>query len=523
MTTATAGRTSSIRQPTDEEWYDLRVALLLAVREMPYLTAVLYNLHPLAAPGLGTMGVDARWRLYVDFEFAKANWTRQEFAAVLLHEANHVLRKHSGRADIHGVTAAPDRFRWNIAGDIGINDDLSECFEASAASTQLALPEGGVRSSTFGFDTGLTTEAYYELLGSKMPNPTCDGSCADDSEPGGGDGGAPGDGSPGESDGDGGEGSGGSAGEDDADGNGEAGGSGGGDGQGSDSASGASGAGGSSDPSSGNCDGTCSASKAVCGSGSGGNRLPVESGDQSIDGIDGIGEQEADLVRRAAAIKIREAAASEGSKSRGTVPAGLRRWAEETLAPPQVDWRKQLNGAVRRALNWAMGKVDYTYRRPSRRTPPGGILRPSMQQPKPQVVTVLDTSGSMSEDDIAAALAEVEGICTKAGVRGRDHRLMCVDAASYGLQPVKSAKDVTISGGGGTDMRIGIDAAVDLNPRPDVIVVMTDGYTPWPEVAPVGCKVVVVIIRPGHTATMGREGLDVPEWAEVAIVDSDPR
>ena len=39
----------------------------------------------------------------------------------------------------------------------------------------------------------------------------------------------------------------------------------------------------------------------------------------------------------------------------------------------------------------------------------------------------------------------------------------------------------------------GIDAAERLKPRPEVLVVITDGYTPWPEQPPKQMKTVVLL------------------------------
>ncbi len=63
-------------------------------------------------------------------------------------------------------------------------------------------------------------------------------------------------------------------------------------------------------------------------------------------------------------------------------------------------------------------------------------------------------------------------------------------------------------GGGGTDLRVGLDAA--QHQRPDVVVVLTDGYTPWPEQAPKQGRVVIVDL-------VGSQ--QFPEWAEVIRVD----
>ena len=45
-------------------------------------------------------------------------------------------------------------------------------------------------------------------------------------------------------------------------------------------------------------------------------------------------------------------------------------------------------------------------------------------------------------------------------------------------------------------MCVGIDAAMKCKPKPDAIVVFTDGYTPWPE-QPVGAKIIAVLVEEG--------------------------
>ena len=40
----------------------------------------------------------------------------------------------------------------------------------------------------------------------------------------------------------------------------------------------------------------------------------------------------------------------------------------------------------------------------------------------------------------------------------------------------------------------GIDAAMELRPRPSVVIVLTDGYTPWPAAAPRAATVVVGLL-----------------------------
>src|SRR5437764_1272375 len=55
--------------------------------------------------------------------------------------------------------------------------------------------------------------------------------------------------------------------------------------------------------------------------------------------------------------------------------------------------------------------------------------------------------------------------------------------------------DVQLTGGGGTDMRVGITAATRARPAPHVIVVLTDGDTPWPD-EPTRARLVCAVISP---------------------------
>ena len=43
-------------------------------------------------------------------------------------------------------------------------------------------------------------------------------------------------------------------------------------------------------------------------------------------------------------------------------------------------------------------------------------------------------------------------------------------------------------------MRVGIATAASQKPRPDLIVVFTDGETPWPETAPPGSLVIAALL-----------------------------
>jgi predicted metal-dependent peptidase len=197
----------------------------------------------------------------------------------------------------------------------------------------------------------------------------------------------------------------------------------------------------------------------------------------------------AHLLRHQAAHEI-----VEHARRAGNVPSGWRRWADLVLRP-SVDWRLALRAELRRGLAVAAGALDYSYSRPSRRQAAAAeVVLPSLRRPVPDLAVVCDTSGSVTDQQLGRVLAEVDGIVRAVGVMARSLRVITCDAAAHEAQRVMHAREVELIGGGGTDMGIGIRAAARLRPRPTMIVVLTDGDTPWPSAAPLGIPVVVGLL-----------------------------
>jgi predicted metal-dependent peptidase len=173
-----------------------------------------------------------------------------------------------------------------------------------------------------------------------------------------------------------------------------------------------------------------------CGSGADG--MPRDGEGESTAG--GLDQWRAELLRRQVAQDV-----LRHGKEAGTVPAGLMRWAAEVLTP-RVDWRRVLAAELRRAIADVAGAVDYSYRRPSRRAAAvkgdgeaGWVVLPSLRRPVPEVAVVCDTSGSMTEDLLAMALAEVEGLLRGLGL-ARTLRVLACDSAVECVQRVTSVK-----------------------------------------------------------------------------------
>jgi predicted metal-dependent peptidase len=425
----------------------LAAARLWAATKFPYLATGVFGAQVIADPGSGTVSVDESWRMHADPELT-ADWTPAQLGSVLIHHVCHLLRTHGERAQGTGVR--PDEADdWIRAADAEINDDL--------VPAGLDLPGRPVLPRDLRAADGLLAEQYFDAI---RKGPAAAGGQASPAAAGG-------NASP-------------------AAAGGQASRAGSGTGAGSQARSAPS--------------GSAEAAGRWLDCGSGADGMP-----RAGQGGGGLPRWQADLLRR----QVAQDVIAHG-KQAGTVPAGLLRWAEEVLAP-KVNWRAVLAAEVRRAVAEVSGAVDYSYRRPSRRSAVSGpVVLPALRRPVPEVAVVCDTSGSMTADLLAMVLAEVEGLLRALGL-ARQVRVLACDTAVAPAQRVSSARQVQLVGGGGTDMGAGIHAAAALRPRPAVTVVLTDGHTPWPAQAPKGMRIVVGLL--------GEQAPDAPPWARAVRVE----
>lgn len=251
-----------------------------------------------------------------------------------------------------------------------------------------------------------------------------------------------------------------------------------------------------------------------CGSGADGLDRAWDLGPE---GAHGLSEQERDAVR------FRVAQGITGRP--GSAPRAWQRWAEQAFHPPQP-WRELLGAAVRSAASGPGAGEDYTYGRPSRRSAgvPGVVL-PSLRRRPPRVSVVIDTSASVSDTELGSALLEVAAISRAVGGRRDMVTVVPCDASADIAFPLCRAEGIPLLGGGGTDLRTGFAMALRAWPRPDVLVVLTDGQTPWPERRPPCRTVVGLFPRQPSYASSGADEDDPsyvpdtpPDWARVVEI-----
>lgn len=249
-----------------------------------------------------------------------------------------------------------------------------------------------------------------------------------------------------------------------------------------------------------------------CGSGADGLEREWELGP---DGAHGLSAHEQDAVR------FRVAQGITGRP--GNASKGWKRWAEEAFHPPQP-WRELLGAAVRSAASGPGAGEDYTYGRPSRRsTGLPGVVLPSLRRRPPRVSVVIDTSGSVSDAELGSALLEVAAISRAVGGRRDLVTVLACDAATRVVHPLCQAEGIPLVGGGGTDLRTGFAKALRSHPRPDAVVILTDGQTPWPSAQP-ACRTVIGLFPRDHRrGSWNEDNPDYvprrpPAWARVVEI-----
>jgi predicted metal-dependent peptidase len=391
----------------------LAAARMTACKRFPYFRVGIMRLVFQPAPGLGTLGVSPGWVVLYDPAVVDA-WTVGALATVLVHELMHLLRRHTTRQEASKIDPAA----YNICADAEVNDDLVEAGLEMPAGSDPVVP------GKLGQPTGLSAEEYYRgMVKNAQKRPQA--------------------GKPGQ-------------------------GGGGGQGQGQGSE-------GENAPQ-GQKQGPVNGEKVLegrCGGGAGGEPLP---GEAEADAHMGRKPAEHRRIER----MVAEAVRREASKGRGTVPGDIARWADQVLDPPRIPWQQRLARAVRQAVAYRPGAVDYRFSRLSRRQSgigygAGRPIIPALVAPFPRVAVVVDTSGSMGAGELVEAIAEIRGILQAVG--GAVDLLAC-DADVHAAGTARSWHDVTrmLKGGGGTDMKPALKALAARRVRPDVVVIMTDGY-----------------------------------------------
>lgn len=185
------------------------------------------------------------------------------------------------------------------------------------------------------------------------------------------------------------------------------------------------------------------------------------------------------VVQAAAAQKEHDERNGTGA---GSMPAFIERLLED-LATSRINWRHALQRYVRAVL-----QKGYSYARPHKATFHQGITIPGFRTRKSEldICVCVDTSGSVSQVQLATFLGELDGIlksfpafkvnawCFEGGVAESSFTVLEKHGSGSWDDITKFLKKV--EGGGGTDFMCNWDFMKKKRMKPKLLLVLTDGY-----------------------------------------------
>ena len=170
-----------------------------------------------------------------------------------------------------------------------------------------------------------------------------------------------------------------------------------------------------------------------------------------------------------------------GSMGRGLTPLAAERVIKE-LKEVQTDWRTVLENFIQEEIN------DYSFSPPDRRFEDSPFFLPDFNEKDERVEDILfmiDTSGSMSDEQITTAYSEIKGAIDQFDGKLKGW-LGFFDAVVVKPQEFENEDEFKIirpAGGGGTSFDIIFEYVQnEMRDKPPAsIIILTDGYAPFPD------------------------------------------
>ncbi len=165
------------------------------------------------------------------------------------------------------------------------------------------------------------------------------------------------------------------------------------------------------------------------------------------------------------------------AKSQGREPKGIER-AIDSLLQHKMNWKALLQKHIMQLLPY-----DYTYSRPHKKSASAGFYIPAVKRDTVEVACAIDTSGSISQEELTSFLAEVIGIA-----KSHDNIKMTILTCDCGINDVYEVSNgsipkimsLKIRGGGGTS-HVPVFNYFKGRKKPNLLICFTDGFTTCPK------------------------------------------
>ena len=451
----------------------------------PYVSSYVYSLKPVMTDRVPTMAVDQTGNMYWNPEWCET-LTLDEGAYVVQHETWHLILRHCHLSkDILGPNPTPqDQYDLNVAMDVVIWEML-ECVKEHA-------PEGGVTLANAqerwpDIKPNMTCLEIYSIIREARQQPDLPGQ------------GTPSDGNTEENEST-------SSTEEHTEQTSEDEGEGGASSE--QGTEGSQDTGGGSDPGregsqSGGTDGEVQeyGYEGVMNGGSAADGQPREYEIEQPSSWDAyVEDQLLEAVEQSVA-EYKRRDDWEKHSSWGRVSGTLEDMIAAKLRPQPDPW-KAMRAAIGLKVAGMLGNTEDTYQVPNRRQScvQDGIILRGEQLFTPDVVVIMDTSGSMSRECLTKCAVVCSQGCSAVG----QYRLICWDGKLKHEEVVRKPKrEWPMPGGGGTTMEHAIRYAMQY--KPSVIILCTDGGTFYPEKEELGRTQLIIALT---------QDMQTPEWAK---------
>lgn len=168
--------------------------------------------------------------------------------------------------------------------------------------------------------------------------------------------------------------------------------------------------------------------------------------------------------------------AAMAARAMGKLPEFIARAVDALVAPPKKDWREVLREFIVKQTGQDTRDPSRFNQHKSRTL--GVVLNRRKAEALDEAVIIVDTSGSITPDELSMMMAATKDVFQQCSVR-QLHVLM-VSAVVHSHETIDDLEDldaVKPRGGGGTDMEEGFRWCEQNYVYPAVCIVLTDGYT----------------------------------------------
>ena len=199
------------------------------------------------------------------------------------------------------------------------------------------------------------------------------------------------------------------------------------------------------------------------------------------------------------------------AKMRGQIPLGAERMFAD-LHKHKINWRAYLRRVIASKIPF-----DVTYSRPNKKYQNQDIFMPSVIGESVKVICSIDTSGSISQQDLEDYISEMIGISRS--FYHVDFFIMTHDHAVHDYEKifngnVQKIKQMKIHGGGGTSHLPVYEFIREkrLHRETKLLVSFTDGYSEYPERRPE--VETIFVLSGGHCPAE-----NMPKWGTTVCLD----